>query len=541
MTAAMKPWEEYQQQSASPWEEYATPRGKEAKDYAGLKQTDAEFKRDYWAGVARGAKEPLYGLGQLINRFAGTPESQAAFDARTREALPPMENPTEGQATGQLMGNMAATTPLMAMPGATAARFLPRAAAAAAGGATAAVLTPEEDTTSTEYLRDKGRKAALGGALGAGIQGIATVAGRVIQPVINRLTPEQSRLANVFEKDVAPLTAGQATGSKPLQVTESVLENLPGSSARQTAVRETQHTNFTKAVLAKAGIQADDASPASLAAARDGFKQEYTNLSANSNTVLDNQFASDVQRVANQYRVGLKADQKAVFDAKVAELMNMAQPRYGMNTALAGEEFQRIRDPLTKQIDDFSQSDKALARALKGLRNSLDEAEQRSIAPEFRGLRADLDKRYAIFKTIEDAVGKNTDGQISPIALFNASAKRGKGGPWAEGKGELNDLARAGKEFLKPLPDSFTSQRNQIQNLITMGGMGGLGGGAGAVASGGDPGAAIGGTALGLLGPVGVQRAMGNPAVQAWLRRQGGSAIPGILGQTAPFGGLLAR
>lgn len=517
------------------------PRGKEAKDYAGVKQTDAEFKRDYWQGVRRGANETLYGMGQMINRFAGTPESQRAFDQRTREALPPIENPTEGQATGQVMGNMAATTPLMALPGAASARFLPRAAAAAGGGAAAAVLTPEEDTTSTEYLRDKGRKAAFGATLGAGVQGAATVAGKALQPVINRLSPEQSRLASIFEKQVAPLTAGQATGSKPLQVTESVLENLPGSSARQTAVREAQHTNFTKAVLAKAGIQADDASPATLSAARDGFRQEYTNLAANSNTVLDNQFASDIQRAANRYRIGLKADQKAVFDAKADELIQLAQPRYGMNTALGGEEFQRIRDPLTKQIDDFALSDKALSRALKGLRNSLDDAEQRSIAPELRGVRADLDKRYAIFKTIEDAVGKNTDGQISPVALFNASARRGKGGAWAEGKGELNDLARAGKEFLKPLPDSYTSQRNQIQNLITMGGMGGLGGGAGAMASGGDPTAAISGTALGLLGPVGVQRAMGNPAVQAWLRRQGGSAIPGILGQTAPFGGLLAR
>lgn len=520
----------------------AGPSDKFAKDYAGVAPTEDEMNRDFKAGVGRGAKETLYALGQMVNRFAGTPQSQAAFDARMREALPPINDESGSSQAGRVIGSMFATAPATAIPGLGAAGLLPRLAAGAVGGAATATLSPEADTTSPEFINSKIRKAEFGAALGAGAQGIAAAAGRLVSPIRNTLNPEQQRLANVFEGQIAPLTAGQATGSRPLQVTESVLENLPGSSARQTAIRAAQHEGFTQAVLDKAGINASAATPQVMRAARDAFGAEYNNLARQSTTILDQQFQNDLQNVAQKYQQQLKADQLPIFNAKIKELEILSQPTAGMRTALNGDEFQLIRTPITEAMKDAKTTDPALARALKGVKDSLDQAEIRSMPPQFAGVRADLDKRYAIFKIIEDAVDKQTNGQITPVALFNAAAKRGKGGAWAEGKGELNDLARAGKEFLKPLPDSFTSQRALISNLITGSSAGGIMGG---LASGGDlktTGAgAAGGMALGLLGPAAVQRGMGNPVAQAWLRNQGGSAIPGILGPYSPYAGLLAQ
>lgn len=521
----------------------SAPSGKEAKDYQGVPETPEERIKNFREGVGRGMNESLYALGQMINKYAGTPESQAAFDTRMREALPPTDNAGGTYKAGQTIGGMISTAPLMAVPGMGAAGLAPRLAASAVGGGIAGTLSPEASTTDPNFTANKLTKGAIGAGLGVGVQGAASALGRVVSPLANRLLPEQQRLAQVFEKEIAPLTAAQATGSKPMQTVESVMEQLPGSSARQVAIKEAQQTAFTQAALEKAGIQAKEASPEVLKNARAAFSQEYNTLSANTNVVLDQQFQNDLQQVAQKYRMSLKADQAPVFDRKVAELSNLAQPRMGMQTAFDGETFQNIRTPLTQEIAAYKNSDAMLSKALKGLKDSLDQAEVRSLPPQAQAARADLDKRYAIFKTIENAMenSKATNGQISPVALFNESARRAKGGPWAEGKGELNDLARAGKEFLKPLPDSYTSQRAMITNLLTTGGLGTMGAGAGAAYSHGDPTWALAGAGAGMMGPMVAQRAMGNPAVQAWLRNQGGRAIPGLLGQFSPYAGLLAQ
>lgn len=156
--------------------------------------------------VGRGMADVTEGIGQGARMVAdffspreqtlsglvkgGAPVSRADEYTKARDAeIAAYERgrgPDAGMDWWRLGGNVAATLPVMAIPGAGAATLAGRGAAGAVQGAAASGLmyTPEEDS--------KGAQVALGGILGAAapavVQGVKNAGGRVldmIRPQVN--------------------------------------------------------------------------------------------------------------------------------------------------------------------------------------------------------------------------------------------------------------------------------------------------------------------------------------------------------------------
>lgn len=354
------------------------------------------------------------------------------------------------------------------------------------------------------------------GATGSPVAGIGAAmatpialnaAAHVISPAINQLTPEKQRLVQILKGENVPLTAGQETGSKPLQTLESVLENLPFSSGMASKEKAAQQAAFNSAVLSKAGIAADAATPDILANQRDTLGKIYNQIASQSGVNLDNKFLTDLQDVASKYGNKLPSQTKEVFYNYVDDVLNSGNK-------LSGETYQVTRSDLGRQVKALANSDPALSNALGGLKSALDSAFNRSVPQALQDQLSDTNAKYRNLKTILRAMSAQgampASGDISPAQLYSSARNAVTRDQFAMGAGDLNDLARAGQVFIKPqVPNSGTAQRSFMQNALT-----------GSLPLGGYMAGNIPGAAVGVGMPPLVQALISSKAGKAYLTNQ---------------------
>ena len=531
------PWEKFGQQSApeGPWAQF---------DPARVPQTVAAGQGfgdngATWGGVQSAAHGALQGLGdETLAAVAalketlggGLPFGKAYEQALTmyrgardkyREESPVAAIGSEmagGLATGLAGG--AALAPARAAGAAVPVLTGGRAAAqnAAVGAAQGGLYGFNEGEGGLpQRMTEAGQGAALGGALGAAIPAVAGGIGRAISPVRSQLTPEKARLAEIAAAEGIDLTPGQLTGSNPLQTMESVFGTLPWTAGPQRAVQDEQRKQFNRAVLSRAGINADNASPEVISQAKSRLGSVFNDLSSRNAVQADAQLLDDLARAEKEYARNLTPDQRAIVDAYVTDIRSRMAPvvsefrdtqTHPGTTILRdvegpgfmlGEDFQRARSAIGRRAKEAT--DPALSYALKSIRNSLDDAASRSVSPEDAAAWDAARRQYGNFKAVERAMKSSTnqaiEGNIPPTALLQAVQQQTGAGRYAAGQGGLNDLARVGKAFvLDQIPNSGTAQRTMMQNLLTGGAL--TGGGAAMMV---DPVTASITAALGLGGP----------------------------------------
>lgn len=310
--------------------------------------------------------------------------------------------------------------------------------------------------------------AGVGAALA--VPTAAAIGQRIITPVENQLTPELRRLAAQAQAEGIPLTPGQQTGSKALQLTESVFNRLPMTSGASEAGRQTQREAFNRAVLQRAGIDADNAGPDVLAAAQKRLGDKFNDLSARNTVQIDQDLTDALTNLRTEYSKNLTPDIRAIVDNYVDDII-------AQGTDISGQTYQKARSAISRRAK--TATDPELANTLKSLRNALDEAATRSISPDDALAWDAARKQYGNLKTIEKSMQAGTPttiaGNVSPTQLQNAA--RMSRSDYARGGGDLNDLSRIGNAFVRDnQADSGTAQRTLMQNIMT----GGLTGGAGA-------------------------------------------------------------
>ena len=360
----------------------------------------------------------------------------------------------------------------------------------------------------------------LGAATAMAVPVLTGMGQRLANPVRNQLGPEQARLAEVAATEGIPLTPGQQTGSRPLQAMESVFGTMPLTSGPQKAIREGQSKAFNKAVLQRAGIDAEQATPEILEQAAQRLGKEFETLSAATTVKFDDDFLKSLNDVSKRYATKLSTNVRPVVDSIVEDLGQFAEGMPGAN-------YQQARSDLTRQAKATVNSDPMLSMTLRGIRDALDDAAERSLPSELRQAWQDVRRQYGNLKTIEKAMSNTTlgaaAGDISPTQLSQAVKQ---GGNYARGGGDLNDLSRVGTTFLRDnVPNSGTAERSLMANLLT-------GGIAGGVGVGIDP--LLGASTL--LAPRAAQMAYNTPAVQNWLTKGaaqagGSTAAPVSLAQ----------
>lgn len=483
------------------------------------------------AGVRAGVR----GVTNLIQGkdadFGGTYD-RALADIRGREKQFATDHPVVATTAG-VVGGLATGLPVAraASGAASLPRTIAKSAATGAGyGALAGFGAGEGG------FENRLNEAVAGGALGAGLGAAVPLAGslltRGVSPVRIRLTPEQQRLAQVAETEGIPLTAAQATGSRPLQATESAFGTLPMTAGPQEAVSQAQRTAFNAAALRHIGESGTDLTPAVLNKARRRIGGDFNRLAAQTTVDLDVPFVTKVTDVVNEYNELLEPQKKPIFEKYVKAIL-------AVGTDMKGTVYQKLRSDLGRMSKNYGGTDPTLSQALAGLRDALDAAADRSMPQHLKG---DWDKarlQYGNLRTLEKAMSNTTTqaaaGNLSPTQLAQAVKQQYPRG-YGFGYGPMNDLSRVGDTFIRDqVPNSGTAERQFLINLMT----GGAGGSA--LLAGANPTAVAAAGATALLGPRLLQAAYNAGPTQRWLKNQVAAGAAPALNQgllTAVLSGL---
>lgn len=407
---------------------------------------------------------------------------------------------------GNIAGNVAALAPTLAVPGANT-----YTGAAIMGGLSSA-LAPVGTQDS------RAGNAALGAGAGVAGQFAGRALGRALRPVASKLGPQEQALASAASHEGIPLTAGQATGSRPLQITESVMENLPLTSGSQLAGREAQQRAFTAAALRRAGIAGDAATPELLASQKAALGGTMEGIAKGNVLDFNRGLVDKLAQITGE--AGKRGEQAA---APINSVVDNILKEVGAGGKMAGETYQWWRQML-RPLASGGGSD---SHYFGQIRKALDEAFNAQMEAAGSEAWKGANRQYANLKTIMSAAGgpgvPAATNQLAPSQLSAALRQSvGKEGV-ALGRGDLNELARVGTTFVKDqVPNSGTAQRQLIQSLLTTGGGAGVGATA-AAATGHNPleGAAYGLAAGGasLAAPRIVQALMNSPTGQAYLTK----------------------
>lgn len=396
------------------------------------------------------------------------------------------------QSTGGKVGYVTGTVASTLLPAGAAGNSI--RGAALVGGALGASQPVGEGESRI-------KNAAIGAAVSGGSQALFKGIGALAKPVKPRLNPQQARAVGVLESAGVPLDLAQKTGNRTLTRLKAGLEGNPYTAGTQIAAVEKQAAAFNKAVLGTVGESAEAATPDVMSRAASRIGQVFDDVASRNPITIDNRAKVEVTNV-------LRNAANELDDTQLAPLRNLVDglSKKVSGGQLSGEAYQVAKSSLDRVSAAGGQKGYWAAQ----LRNTLDDALERSANPaDFKALK-EARRQWFNLKRIEDTVARDAQGHISPSLLFNTFARKGLRGKSVYGRGDLElvKLARAGKMILADkLPNSGTAQRLAAQVAIPAT----VGVAAGALT--GDPKAALKYAALAYAAPKAVQIALNNPSV----------------------------
>ena len=430
--------------------------------------------------TAASLAEPISNLGTSIyNYFSGANQpnaSQVIEQGLTSMGLPQPETATERVVqsasralTDAATGASAFLRVAEGLPQFTAGKNVAQTLAAEPGAQAASSAI---GATVGQGAVEQGMSPALALPLGM-LAGTAPYVRptTVVPPSGGAMRSEQVRM---LQERGVPLTPAAETGSPFLSTMESVMKFLPTSATRAVSAEDLQQRGFTRAVFKQAGLDSDIATPEVLREARQKIGSQYDALEAQTQLKGDEQLFNDLLEIENSYVRGFPDTIRPVYKARVDEVLKYVT---GEKTGDGGT-YKRLQSALSEDASKAERSqDPTLSyygEAMRGLQRALESAMERSAgSPELKDKWRDLNRRYAVFSRIEDAMGmagqeKLGTGFIPPAQL--AAAERRRIGPqqYAEGGSDFTELVRAGASVIpNPVPNSGTAQRSFVQNLLT--------------------------------------------------------------------------
>lgn len=351
--------------------------------------------------------------------------------------------------------------------------------------------------------------AAIGGVIGGAVpavaRGISAATSRAITPM--SIPPERQAMIDTLTREGVPLSAGQRTGSRPLQYAESIFGDATLAGGASQRMASDQAEAFTDAAMRRVG-GSGRASPENVQANFDRIGQQFRDLSARNAVQADQQLGRDLGATLREYDRVLPTEQRQIVGNLATDIVERFQAGGGV---LPGAEYQTARSRLSRMAQNARQSDPEFATAVRGLRDALDNGMMRSISPEDAAAWQTARREYGNIKDLSKAAagaGAGTaEGLISPQALRSSVASGNNREAYARGQGDFAELARAGNAVMTPLPNSGTAQRGMLAGQAGTGG---------AAMYAGDPLMA----AVVALGPSAFGRALWSGPVQNYLSNQ---------------------
>lgn len=266
-----------------------------------------------------------------------------------------------------------------------------------------------------------------------------------------------------------PTTVGQ-TGSKPAQIAESVLSNLPMSAGVIGKARDRSFQGFNQAVSDTFGgdafgNKAAQLTPEILGEAKSRIGQVFNDVSARNSMSFDDPLFNDLLRISQRAKTDLTPEQGNLVVNWVNNIVRDVNPE---SMTVAGKTYKAYDSTLGKLAKS---SGGTLGDVFGDLRYTLRSAMDRSISPEDAAKWATARKQYLNLQTVADA-GKNAltgeaEGNLSPARLLQAVNSAQKNAKFGSGN-DLAELAQWAKGTLPDkIPNSGTAQRQFYQRLLT--------------------------------------------------------------------------
>lgn len=451
-------------------------------------------------GMAQQQRPGMFGVGEVGGNIALTAVPGMAATRAIGATAPVVANvPTIGGALSKTAQGIGAAKGLVGVP----------LSGAIQGGIS--TLASEGDLSG-----------AIPGAIGAGVVGSVA---KVAKPISTAgLSATRQGYNKLLEQAGINLTPAQKTANKTLELVDSVLASMPFTAGKSRDMTEAQLRKFTQQAMAKAGLTGDELTPAVRELAENQFNQKYTQLIGGQIINIDQPVLQSVSDIYTKQVEKLPTTVKPVVQSYLRDIVQSGGK-------MTGEAYQAARSQLTQQSRSLALSDPFTANVLRQIRNTLDDAAERSLPDAQKGAWRELNRQYANYKTIQKAVSNTSEnsleGIISPKRLLSTieTANKTKG---QKGYGDLYGLALAGSSALSDsIPNSGTAQRQLTQQMLTGQILGQFGAGAGV---GGltygvtqDPYKAALAAALPIAGPKAAQMFINSPAGQRYLTQ----GIPG--------------
>lgn len=441
---AQNPFDRFDNSSSgNPFDRFDAQKSKQTKPdtMVSIDPTDGMSTTDkFLAGAGKAYVDLWRGAKQLV----GAADQKEIDDAKALDA--PLMRTGAGK-VGNFVGSVATTLPVGMIPGANTV------VGAGLIGAGVGGLQPVATGES------RGQNMASGGVGGVVGQKIATGIGRFVKPVQSSLTPEAESLAQTAtSKYGIPLDAAQITGSKPLRVIDSVLDNLPFTAGKQAAKREAQQGAFNRAVAGTFGSADDKLTPEAMTVARKRIGGQFSDLSSRNTMQIDDQLLSDLSAFESGVKRYATQDIQGPLLNRLDDVLAKAK-----DGAIDGRAYRELDSAIGKQMRGTSNGD--LRNYLGELRDALRGGMDRSIGEADQAAWRQARGQYANLMKVAPLAAKSPAGDVSPNALLQAVNTGNPSKGFTTG-GDLGELARIGKTFFKPVPDSGTAQRAFYQQMI---------------------------------------------------------------------------
>lgn len=297
----------------------------------------------------------------------------------------------------------------------------------------------------------------------------SVVGGGVPNKVAGLLTPnpitadQAAANAALQNAGVTDLRAGRLTGSPSLQRLEEESSSAFGGGQRAHEMDQSAKSQMTRAVLSDAGIDADRAHPEVIDNRFRQLGNEFDRIANGNRMTFDPQVQNDLlNHVTNYQDLVAPAFRSTLPESVMNDASNLARA----NGSLTGQQYQNLVSRLGNAAREAS--DPATARTLMQMRESLDDAFERTLQqtnPQDAGALANARQQYRALLTIEKAAPKDASGILAPIAVTNAMQQIYGPRNFARGNTPMNAVARAARGNLANLPNSNTAARESIRNF----------------------------------------------------------------------------
>jgi len=409
-----------------------------------------EALRSQFPNLYGGGPGPNEKAGFEAGPFGSTSEELQAAEAEARKLNAPLLRTPAGLA-GNITGTVAANS------------WMPPARSLPAMVMTGGMFGAAQPTVSPDEITGNVGAGMAGGAMGRAAAGLINT---IARPVKSAGTAAYDALVDKARQMGIPLTVGQITNSRPVQIAESAVQNIPVIGRPVRDLRQRQLDKFHQLLGSTFGSTGDDLSTEAIrdasASLSRRFEQTFDGVKVPVSSIATKLNAIDV-------------DPKLLANKDFAKLVTFIDDltaKINPSSKLGGGDIDgKAYQAWRTRAQNFQKTvkDDWLGTELGKVIRAVDDAAYEAV-PDQAALAA-LRGEYRNMKILEPLLKKAATGEIPPGQLMNRVAHE-VGNVHQGGGGTLADLARIGKAVVKDqVPDSGTAQRQMMTNLLTGGGL----------------------------------------------------------------------